>query len=802
MTDWIIAIGGTGSRCAESIGHLAAARVFPRRLNILLVDLDRRNGNLQRTHQVLSRYHAVSELVGGASMFARGVEHDVWSAEGFEGNGAGTFGALMGRDTAAPDVANFLDTFFPSSHYDIELSGGCYQKPEVGAIALRMMLRQSIDSKENALRRALESMADDLRAGREVRVFVVGSVFGGTGASGLPFFPRLLRDELPELFPEVDIQAEQLMLGAVLVAPYFQWTGGGGSPEPNAPDPNRLRPHAKDVLLHYAQHPPGYEKLYVVGAPELFPSGAYAPSGQRQLHAAHYTELTAGLAALDFFTRTHGRGEQAFYYAESTVGGDARERRQLGVNWKTLPFGEELAWKVRTALLRVAVTARFASDYVLPRLRADAFERYPWFEDGVRARLPESEDVLISETFQQQLRWLREMSASITDLADGRDHPSLFPLQLDELAVLDPPALDAREAETDVDSRLRRLVRGDRAGHDFHWLCNLLDDGTVDANALESKEAGKTVLGRLLFYLERAVAQHLKDESETIAQLEPAVPGEELGAQSRFLPRIRWEPGVEAQIGAFTKGGPELLRSLADHLDIGDADGGASNPISSPWARVFLFETALLSSDGTRRRAVEAWRGLMGILAFRLDLGKPGLVRDASVRLDRVGATYQEAHSLQEFAREAASFGGGGWFDSRLLLLDDVPIAATSPLTLLVPSARLERSVGRRLRVPWLDPGSGRLHDPAPYLDRHGATHRYLPLLKAWIEQVLIRPPEALFQALAGKRAVELVQRELRDWSDSPALAAVEPARATFEMAPILGPFFLPAIPAQKRNLS
>jgi hypothetical protein len=442
----VIAIGGTGSRCAEAIAHIAAAGAYESSVRMLLVDLDQGNGNLDRTQRVVSRYQALHKAAAGGSLFSSEISLDVWKPSKdlkLTEDASLSFSSFLGRGHVTREVGNFLDLFFAHSLYAFDITGGCFQHPEIGAIVLRRALRQSLEDEEGALRRCLDQIASDLKGGREVRILVVGSVFGGTGASGLPFLPNLIRQELPDRWQALRTRADHLRMGGVFLAPYFQWSGHPEEQEAaEGPNSNRLSPHAKAVLQHYAKHPPLYNASYILGAPHLFESGIYASRGNRQVNKAHYIELTAALAAQDFFRRPLEPGK-IFLYAESTEGDEKKTRRQIGVNWRSLPNGTS----VQAHLLHMTLTAVFLESYILPGLRAGDFVNYPWFRDTVGGKLSAVEDELLTGAVQGYRHWLCQTLESISASAAGKDHPSLLPLQADQLASLGDAEILGRQED-------------------------------------------------------------------------------------------------------------------------------------------------------------------------------------------------------------------------------------------------------------------------------------------------------------------------------------------------------------------
>src|SRR6185503_10683010 len=57
--NYLISIGGTGSRCLEAVIYMAAAGVFQSPMHILIIDPDQNNGNSTRSRQLIRDYHAL-----------------------------------------------------------------------------------------------------------------------------------------------------------------------------------------------------------------------------------------------------------------------------------------------------------------------------------------------------------------------------------------------------------------------------------------------------------------------------------------------------------------------------------------------------------------------------------------------------------------------------------------------------------------------------------------------------------------------------------------------------------------------
>ncbi|WP_310484947.1 hypothetical protein [Chamaesiphon sp. VAR_48_metabat_403] len=97
---FIIAIGGSGAKCVESIVQIAATGLYTKEeIEVLFVDPDENNGNVDRARKTLSTYQECQQLVTGGSteqqiewMSTPIKSYDLWSP--FQGK-------LGGRELAS-----------------------------------------------------------------------------------------------------------------------------------------------------------------------------------------------------------------------------------------------------------------------------------------------------------------------------------------------------------------------------------------------------------------------------------------------------------------------------------------------------------------------------------------------------------------------------------------------------------------------------------------------------------------------------------------------------------------------------
>lgn len=346
--DYIMAVGGTGARCLESVIFLSAAGLFSKPLQVLIVDPDQNNGNSIRAGNLVPLYHKLNGFTQPSNPSQRGLlpfnrkplQRPVLFQAQINVDGAAldipvnafwqdpnnpdrTFGKSIDYGKLSSQFKEFLQLFYEQDDLNMELGKGYRGRPNVGVVTLISDLRRTVNSGGNGLQKLTESLRAELK-GDPVRVFMFGSVFGGTGAAGLPTLPELLR----EIYQQEDLY-KKLRFGCAMLTPYFTF------PPPTAqsyggpsPDSAIHQVATQAALLHYSYAPPNYQHVYVVGAPELINSKVgHKLGGEEQRNDAHYAELVAALGARDFFSLSDiSQTERQLHYTDGTV-----------LGWETLP---------------------------------------------------------------------------------------------------------------------------------------------------------------------------------------------------------------------------------------------------------------------------------------------------------------------------------------------------------------------------------------------------------------------------------------------------------------------------------
>jgi hypothetical protein len=189
------------------------------------------------------------------------------------------------------------------------------------------------------------------------RVFIIGSIFGGTGSSGIPQLIRALRKNTTTGWSDA-------VVGAAIVMPYFKvdTPAAGG-----AVNSNIFKSKQKAALDYYLQRE-GEFKLsaayYVAEQDPLQTVLEYHEGDDSQRNNAHIVELLTALSVLDFAATSSNnfRGSTLEYGIKEDFGG-----RQDPLQLKN--FGEGSNTLFLRPLVRLGLAGKYFKDYLATNRR-------------------------------------------------------------------------------------------------------------------------------------------------------------------------------------------------------------------------------------------------------------------------------------------------------------------------------------------------------------------------------------------------------------------------------------------------
>lgn len=369
----LIGIGGTGAKIVESALYLLSAGVGPKpKVIIGLVDQDNSNGNVVRTEQLLNllvrlRAHfaagkanridwTTNEADGGSSLFSIEVESLFAETAHWRPSpdNMPTLRHVMQHQDMSDDEKALFDLMFrgdgaspANAEQTMDLGEGYRGRAHVGAAALVSSINHD---QPEFLDRLIELMQASA-GGEEVRIFMAGSLFGGTGAAGFPTIARLLH-KLRGPDNKQRIQGDKIHIGGSLMLPYFRF-GPPNDENANVITSAQLLPQARVAVEFYQsllQQEKVFDRLYVSGWDKMFDLGYHEPGRAEQRNPALLPELVAALAAMDFFTL-----EAKDLPANAPLVAARRDAATFG--WADLPAHPQLK---RSLYDRLGRTLRFA----------------------------------------------------------------------------------------------------------------------------------------------------------------------------------------------------------------------------------------------------------------------------------------------------------------------------------------------------------------------------------------------------------------------------------------------------------
>ncbi|MDE5657367.1 MAG: hypothetical protein K2I19_09890, partial [Muribaculaceae bacterium] len=188
----IIGIGGTGMRCVESFVHLCAMGMFDdTEVNILALDTDIANGNFKRVRELIGNYNKVN---GGKSLantfFSAKIHYNEFSPEYGEET---TFDSISDYSTAkkrsiggneAYHESDIVDLFLSKEVRSMSLHHGYRAQTQMGSMLMYHAIVEAAEKVADNPERpsGLRNFLSYLKEGTKHKVFIFGSVFGGTGA--------------------------------------------------------------------------------------------------------------------------------------------------------------------------------------------------------------------------------------------------------------------------------------------------------------------------------------------------------------------------------------------------------------------------------------------------------------------------------------------------------------------------------------------------------------------------------------------------------------------------------------------
>lgn len=494
MRLFLFLVGGTGSRVMRPLVMQLAAgvhpldeqgRPMPLEIVPIIVDPHKANEDLKRTENLLRWYKEIrKQLYGDAVDISRGffsvkistLADIVPAGTGLNNSflfNMGSISSTRFRDFISYntlDSANqaLASMMFSNDQLDTKMDIGFVGSPNIGSVALNMFK----DSEE------FRQFSNVFQ--KDDRIFVVSSIFGGTGAAGYPIIVKNIRNAADNAGINNRGDLRNSRIGALTVLPYFNIQQDEHSPISRADFISKT----KSALFYYHDNLTGLRRdgvdlplskvnaCYYLG--DEVPSAPYFndPGGNGQRNDAHVVEYVGALSVLDFLSIPD---DQLISQDGNAVNPIFKEYG-LADDKQTLSL-KTFGLQTRSLVNRQMAKFHLAYMYITNQLRKDIGRGYT--EDK-----PEIGQGFLSTTFFNNLtanffvayrQWLKELRGN---------HRSFVPFNLDT----EKPS----EALTEIAPKTGFL----RPPIDYKTLLSALNKASQQAT-----KAGRYADGRVAFKL-------------------------------------------------------------------------------------------------------------------------------------------------------------------------------------------------------------------------------------------------------------------------------------------------------------
>lgn len=441
MRLFIFLVGGTGSRVMRPLIMQLAAGIHPQdetgtpmplEIVPIIVDPHKANEDLKRTENLLRWYKQIRQQLYGDSVdVTRGFfSVKISTLSDIIPNGSTlsdsflfNMGSIASKkfqdfisystlDSANQALASML---FSDYQLDTKMDIGFVGSPNIGSVALN----QFKDSEEFRQFSNVFQKTD--------RIFIVSSIFGGTGAAGYPIIVKNIRNAGLNAGINNRGDLRDAKIGALTVLPYFNVQQDENSPISRADFISKT----KSALFYYHDNLTGLREngvdlplskvnaCYYLG--DEVPSNPYFndPGGNGQRNDAHVVEYVGALSVLDFLSIPDGQ----LVTVDGNAQGPIYKEYGLSEDKDTLSL-KTFGLSTRSLTNRQLIKFHLAYMYITHQLRQDIGRGYT--EDK-----PEIGNGFLSTSFFQTLtgsffvayrQWLKELQGN---------HRAFIPFKLD-----------------------------------------------------------------------------------------------------------------------------------------------------------------------------------------------------------------------------------------------------------------------------------------------------------------------------------------------------------------------------------
>ncbi len=288
---YIFGIGGTGARVLKSLTMLLASGVKCGADTIvpIIIDPDSSSADLTRTVESIKKYNEIRSGLefsnaNTCNFFKTEVQQTLQNfILPLNNTRDAKFKDYMNVSTMGSSNKAMMNMLFSQKNLESNMKVGFKGNPNVGSV----VLNQFDESREFA------DFANDFK--QDDKIFIISSIFGGTGASGFPLLAKTLRSN--NSIPNHGL-INNAQIGAITVLPYF----GVKQDNESDIDSGTFISKTKAALSYYLDNISNnntVDHLYYI-ADDIRNTYDNHEGGAEQKNNAHIIELISALSIIDF----------------------------------------------------------------------------------------------------------------------------------------------------------------------------------------------------------------------------------------------------------------------------------------------------------------------------------------------------------------------------------------------------------------------------------------------------------------------------------------------------------------------
>ncbi len=292
---FVFGIGGTGSRVLRSLTMMLASGVKFGASEIvpIIIDPDASNADLTRTVALMNNYSAINNKLNfsndNKNKFFRTKIESIMPNYTLRINDTDdrSFKQFINYASMSKSNQALTKMLFSNKNLESSMEVGFKGNPNIGSVVLNQ-IAHSDDFVDFA-----NSFSDG------DKIFIISSIFGGTGASGFPLLLKTLREGTH--FPNYNL-INSAEIGAITILPYFKVRRDDNSEV----DSSTFISKTKSALAYYENNISRngiINALYYL-ADDVTNTYENHEGGSSQLNAAHLIEFLGATAIVDFSNTT------------------------------------------------------------------------------------------------------------------------------------------------------------------------------------------------------------------------------------------------------------------------------------------------------------------------------------------------------------------------------------------------------------------------------------------------------------------------------------------------------------------